>query len=134
MYYGDKRHGKTAAAKEWSEQVLQALSRYKSELKQFRDYFEPSRHIYSVSIEMLVPHDTLYTKKGELTSKVHDLSNIEKPIVDLLFLPKFFEYCENLNIDDRYLGELRSLKTPTLDTWGVNVIIEIKNKPELKSA
>lgn len=131
-YYANKLHGKTAEAREWSEQVLVHLSKYNKELQKFSSSFDTTKHMYSIEIQMLVPSDVLYTKKGEFTSKVHDLSNIEKSLIDLLFLPKFYDEqnCTNLNIDDRYLGELKSVKLPTLDTWGVQIIVELKNRPE----
>jgi hypothetical protein len=129
MYYGNRLHGKTMEAREWTEDVVAQLRRFGPQLKALREHFITTEHMYSVKLEILIPENVLFTKKGELTSKVHDLSNVEKGFLDILFLPKYFEHCQNLNLDDRYLGELCSAKIPTKDTWGLVVHIEIKNKP-----
>jgi hypothetical protein len=134
MYYGNRLHGKTAEAQDWSHEVLFHLSKYKRELKNFRDYFDPSKHVYKMHLTMMVPVDVYYTKKGELTSKIVDLTNWEKPLIDLIMLKKFFGgnvpyQCENLNTDDRYLQYMISEKVPTEQLWGIKVIIEIADKP-----
>lgn len=136
FYYNDKRMGKTMAAREWSANMLHTIGRYAAEFGALRAYFDPKKHCYSVKIKMLVPRSTLYTRSGELTTKVHDLSNIEKSIVDVIFLPEYFSENSlfdtkgpNLNIDDRYLAHLSSSKVPTEDTWGIEVELEILPQP-----
>ncbi len=136
FYYNDKRHGKTQAAREWSSCILHTIAKYSQEFAALRAYFDPKKHVYSFKMKMLVPRSVLYTKGGELTTKVHDLSNIEKPLIDLIFLPDNFseqslfgDKAPNLNVDDRYLAYLSSCKVPTEDTWGIEVELEILPQP-----
>ena len=138
-YYGERRHGKTPEAKQWTTQMLMAISRYNEEFAALRTYFNPKKHVYRMKIQMYIPESTMYTKAGKMTTLVHDLSNVEKSIVDVIFLPKFFseqalfaEKAPNLNIDDRYLQYLSSEKVPTEDYWGIEVELEIVDKPTLK--
>lgn len=116
MYYATKKI-KTQAAREWECTVLHELSKPSilAQLDFMRSRFDKKIHGYEVSIVAYYPETELYTKTGELSSKVHDLSNIEKPLIDLIFLPKYFtqEYpygCKNLNCDDRYIKRLHSEK------------------------
>ena len=129
LYYANVRHGKTKAAKEWTLDVFRQLRKYETELTELREYFEPANHVYGVSMKILIPEHVLFTKAGELTSLVHDLSNVEKPLIDLLFLPKHFNECPQLNVDDRYLCYLRSAKVPTKNSYGIELTIEILSKP-----
>ena len=136
MYYGNRLHGKTAEAKKWSSQILFTISKYSEEFKALREFFNPKKHVYSFKMKMFVPRNVMYTKDGKMTSLIHDLSNVEKPLIDLIFLPKFYseaplfaEKAPNLNIDDRYLQYLSSEKVPTEDFWGIEVELEIKDKP-----
>lgn len=139
-YYGERRHGKTPEAKQWTTQMLMAISRYNEEFAALRKHFNPKKHVYRMKIQIYIPESTMYTKDGKMTSLVHDLSNVEKSIVDVIFLPKFFseqalfaEKAPNLNIDDRYLQYLSSEKVPTADYWGIEVELEITDKPTPKS-
>lgn len=139
-YYGNRQHGKTPEAKQWTTHMLMTISRYNEEFMALRKYFNPKKHVYSMKIKVFIPESTMYTKDGKMTTLVHDLSNIEKSIVDVIFLPKFFseqalfaEKAPNLNIDDRYLQYLSSEKVPTEDYWGIEVELEILDKPTAQS-
>jgi hypothetical protein len=136
LYYNDKRHGKTAEAKKWSTEILVTIGQHINEFKELRELFNPKKHCYSFKMKMLIPETAMYTKDGKMTSLVHDLSNVEKPLIDLIFLPKYFseysifgEKAANLNVDDRYLQYLSSEKVPTVNEWGIIVELEILDKP-----
>ena len=138
-YYGERRHGKTPEAKQWTTHMLMSIGRYKEEFAALRTHFNPKKHVYRMTIKVFIPESTMYTKDGKMTSLVHDLSNIEKSIVDVIFLPKFFseqalfaEKAPNLNTDDRYLQYLSSEKVPTEDYWGLEVELQITDKPTFK--
>ncbi len=113
MFCRDKRH-KTIEAQEWSCSVLVALAskENRKKLKQLRDHFDPKQHVYKVELTFFYPKHVLYTKDGPISARAHDLSNIEKPLLDLLFLPAFYDRynCKNLNIDDKYITHLVSKK------------------------
>lgn len=117
--YCKNRSWKTAEYNQWSCAVFHKLDT-KENLEAFsdlREFFDPLKHAYSVSIRFYYPQNILFTKKGSLSAKAHDLSNIEKPIIDLIFLPCYFDKsspygCKNLNIDDKFIYELSSKKLP----------------------
>lgn len=132
MYYGNRLHGMRSEAKDWQVNVFHGLSHYEAQLGALRSQFKKSKHGYTVTLTWIVPRENLYTKTGELSSRVADLSNIEKALIDCLFLPKHFSNtppygCQNLNIDDRYLKTLTSRKTPG-DEWAVIINVRIVPK------
>ena len=120
MFYGHKKHGKTIAAQEWSCEVLVALAlkENKKKLKEpFFNFFYP-KHI-------------LYTKDGRISGRAHDLSNIEKPLIDLVFLPRYYDLpspygAKNLNIDDKYITHLISKKKAG-KSFKIKITIQIKS-------
>lgn len=133
MYYGERRHGKRPEAINWSEQVLYSLRNYETEFLAINKLFNPKKHSYSITLIMNVPRDIFYTKAGEMSSRVIDLSNFEKPTIDLLMLKKFYgtnypKQAINLNTDDRYLRKLISEKVPA-DEWSIDVIIRMEHLP-----
>ena len=78
---------------------------------------------------MMVPASELYTKDGKLSSRVHDLSNIEKSLVDVMLLKKYSAQespygVQNMLTDDRYLKQLQSRKQ-VAETWGIRISITI---------
>jgi len=116
MYGRDKRH-KTTAFQEWACSILVALAlkENKKKLKELRQYFDPLKHVYKIDLTFFYPDHILYTKEGRVSGRAHDLSNIEKPLVDLIFLPRYYDLpspygAKNLNIDDKYITHLVSKK------------------------
>ena len=116
MFGRDKRH-KTIEAKEWSCSVLVALAlkENKKKLKELREFFNPKEHVYHVDLTFFYPKHILYTKDGLISARAHDLTNVEKPLIDLIFLPVYYERpspygAKNLNIDDKYITHLVSKK------------------------
>lgn len=107
---GNSRFGKSGEAKEWTYLAYSELNKWSKEIKDLKELFSEKEHGYGVELEWFFTRDKLITKKGILSSRAHDLSNVEKNIVDVLFLPSNAPFCENLNIDDRYLIELKSSK------------------------
>lgn len=137
MSYRDKRY-KTKEAQDWSHTVLHHLSQKENKkcLKELREYFNAKEHAYKLDITFYYPKEILHTKDGRISAKSHDISNVEKPLIDLLFLPKYFTEkppygAENLNVDDKYLVEMISRKRAA-DTHGIKVIVEIINLNDLE--
>ena len=134
MFCRDKRH-KTIEAQEWSCSVLVALAlkENKKKLKELRQHFDPMKHVYKVDLTFFYPKHVLYRKDGGISARAHDLSNVEKPLIDLIFLPMFYDRpspygAKNLNIDDKYIIDLRSRKRVGKD-FRMRVTLNIKDLP-----
>lgn len=125
MTYRDKRQ-KTEDFKQWVYGIEEELrlERNQKSLKLLRDYFDPKLHYYSVSLTFYYPAHLIFTKDGYMSAKAHDCSNIEKPLIDIIFLPQY--KVENLEIDDKYIADLHSRKRP-LEGHCIEVELEIKN-------
>lgn len=136
FYYGDKRHGIREEAKDWQYGILAELAKdiNKQIIRSLKDKFNSSLHGYKVSIVYAAPSDTFFTKKGAVSSRQIDLSNCEKSLIDLLFIPKYngvYGAC-NLDIDDKWIMELSSKKTISTDEhYWTMVRIEIIELPKL---
>ena len=109
----------TQAYKDWSATVFHRLSSEENlkALEDLREFFDSEKHSYKVDIKFTYPKNILFTKKGSMSARAHDLSNIEKPLIDLIFLPCYFDKpspygCKNLNIDDKFISALSSKKLP----------------------
>ena len=131
MFCRDKRH-KTIEAQEWSSSILVALAlkENKKKLKELRQHFDYKKHVYKVDLTFFYPKHVLYTKEGPISARAHDLSNIEKPLIDLIFLPLYYDRpspygAKNLNIDDKYITHLISKKRAG-KSFKIKVSIQIK--------
>ena len=134
MFCRDKRH-KTIEAQEWSCSILVALAlkENKKKLKELRQYFDPKKHVYKVDLTFFYPKHVLHKKEGGISARAHDLSNVEKPLIDLIFLPMFYDRpspygAKNLNIDDKYIIDLRSRKRVGKD-FRMRVTLNIRDLP-----
>lgn len=109
--FRDKRH-QTPEYRQWIVHICNHLLKPKAQntMKKFRDCFNPKKHRVSIDITFNYPEEILFTKKGSMSAKAHDVSNIEKPLIDVLFLPRYFDRCKNLNIDDKYISDMSSRK------------------------
>jgi hypothetical protein len=128
--YGPKKF-KTPAARDWEMTVMHQLNSEENLTKfsRLREAFNPDIHGYSVSITVYYPESKFYTKGGDISAHTHDVSNYEKPLVDLLFLPKYFDQqspygCRNLNVDDKYIIRMFSRKAPGPD-FSVKVVLKV---------
>lgn len=123
MYYRD-RSIISNSAREWQRTISLYLEddKIQEKIKQFKDYFDPQQHALKISIYGFYPKEELITKKGILSNKAFDLSNVEKPIIDLLTSKKYStDRCKNLEIDDKNLIELHSYK-------GISDLEQFKDK------
>ena len=137
LWCRDKRY-KTVEAQAWASTILVALSlkENKKKLKELRQYFDPMKHVYKVELTFFYPDHVLYTKQGYVSSKAHDLSNVEKPLIDLIFLPRFYDRpspygAKNLNIDDKYILQLTS-KKQSGKSFKIKISLHIKPTPNQK--
>lgn len=134
--YGSIGQGfyKTSSATEWTYQVFDSLSQPETleKLKKLREAFDPNLHTYRIKLIATYPHSEFITKKGQISSRTIDITNWEKPLIDCIFLPKFFDSvppygCANLNIDDKFLTEMHSKKKAG-DEYKIEIEIEILSR------
>jgi len=130
MYYSQKNI-KTADAREWTAQILFALNDSKVEkaLEDLRENFDPMRHSYKFDFTFYYPRHLFFTKKGDVSSKTLDQTNVEKPLQDILCSSQYFrrpcpEGAANLNINDRYVTDVISRKRPS-EAHSIEIEIEI---------
>lgn len=112
MYYRD-RSIITKDAREWQLKVLDYLSdpKIQTQIKQFKEHFDIEKHLLQVEIQHYYPESFFITKKGSVSSKTFDLSNIEKPLIDLVLCHRYSgEKYKNLEIDDKNIIYLKSSK------------------------
>lgn len=130
--YGKARF-KTTAARQWSGEVFHYLNidENAEKLTELREKFNHKKHYFSVTIKAYIPKKILFTKSGHLSQRAHDLSNIEKPLIDLFFLPDYCGKkppygCNNINRDDKYVLKLNSEKLVSkTDEHYIEITIEI---------
>lgn len=115
--YCKNRAFKSPAFNEWSSGIFHRLSSEENlqAMKNIREFFNPATHAVHVDLKFYYPSNILYTKKGSVSAKSHDISNVEKPLIDLIFLPTYYNKsipygCPNLNMDDKYITSMRSQK------------------------
>lgn len=116
MYFG-RRDQKTTAYRDWEVGFLHELRRPEPQaaLKDLREAFVLHTHAYRARIIWYTPRASFLTKEGNLSNRTFDVTNVEKPIIDLIFLPKYHVQpvpygCKNLNVDDKQLLSLTSGK------------------------
>ncbi len=121
MYYRDRRH-KSQDYRDWELAVVQAMSskHVQQELAKLRDKFDAGQHGFVVRFDAQYPKQVLFNKQGQISSRAEDLTNWEKPLLDLLFLPKTHVQpapygCPNLNCDDKHVLRLVSSKSVSKD-------------------
>lgn len=112
-YFYGNRSIKRREAVEWETTIIEQLrsKEIQKSIEDFRQRFNPEHHSLSIDLCFAYPEATMITKKGTLSSRAFDLSNVEKPIIDVTFLEK---YCtstiKNLMVDDKFLTKMRSEK------------------------
>ena len=92
---------KTGAYKAWASEFLYRISEY--DFSELQQAYEKHRGVLSVHIVAIYPEQIYYNSFGKISSKTFDVSNIEKPILDLLFNT-------SLGIDDRNVEWMTSRK------------------------
>jgi hypothetical protein len=134
MHYSDART-KTTEYHEWASNIMHQLS-YKANklaLAELREKFDPKKHDFVVHMSAIYPPNIFTTKEGILSSRTIDCSNWEKPLIDLFFDKQYFDRpspygCENLNINDKHIIRLMSLKKPGTAN---QLVVSIKIVPRI---
>lgn len=66
-----------------------------------------------------------YNKHGQVSAKTFDITNCEKPLVDLI-MNNF------MNVNDRYLTVCVSSKGPVMDRQSIDITIKLLSEEESK--
>lgn len=126
---------KTAQANEWNISAFEALNSDENQeaINKLKKYFDYKKHQYSIKIIAHFPRSHFYKKDGTLSSKSMDVSNFEKAVIDVLFLPK---HCNrpapfgvnNLEVDDKYITKCIGEKRATdHEHHFIKIILGIKD-------
>lgn len=113
-YYGNRKFGMKKEAKEWSYGVNWELARHEERFKELKSQFDEKKH--GLKVSFLFIYKDFFTKSGTISSKIYDLTNCEKLLLDLIvdsahYGPAPYK-SPNLNINDKYVVELVSKKRP----------------------
>lgn len=129
----------TTHFKQWTTNALINLSKNgnKKKIEEIKDQFNPNKHYIHLEITSFYPREQMFTASGSISSKTHDLSNIEKPLIDVLFLPKFHGVGSimkgpNLNMDDKYIKSMLSVQKAA-DDHLIEITIEFKPLEDVES-
>ena len=132
--YG-KQKFKTTQAREWSYQVFNHLNHISNikNMKAFRESFNSDIEAIEADLTFYFPEDIILLKKGGISGRAFDITNMEKCIVDLIFDKQYFEKdppygCENLNLDDKYIISMQSRKRVSPD-GEFSMVIKLKTIP-----
>jgi len=125
---------RTVECREWGDNILAQLQNpdLQLEFQEFRKSLNKREGII-ISITYNIADNIFYTKKGEISRRSMDLSNIEKLLIDLIFDTRFCgreingKVIHNLAIDDKLIVDMHSKKKPT--EGEPYITIEIKHAP-----
>ena len=114
-HYRDKRH-KTAEARAWEQEVLFLLEEHKSLLDVAAEHIKRGGE-FTVYLTFSYPKHIFYNKLDQVSAKTFDLTNVEKPIIDLIFL-------QTMGCDDRYITQVVSRKQVGA-SYGIDIKIRL---------
>ena len=109
-----------------------------ADLAKINKVFDPTIHSLSVSYRFCFPSNKLLTKKGTISARSSDLTNIEKLVQDNIFDHRFNgreiedQIVQNLDIDDKFITQLQSYKvlSPVKNQFLIQGGIEILSLEE----
>lgn len=135
-YFYGNRSVKRREAVQWETCMVELLrpEEYQKAFKELKDQFDPKEHCLIVEITCYYPKEILITKKGTLSAKAFDISNTEKPIIDVIFLEKYAtSTISNIGIDDKYIVDMISKKRYS-DKHKIEIKIQLKNLQYLEES
>ena len=136
--YYKRSFTRTADCRAWGDAILVQLQddAIQAEFEALRASFETG-HSLHVNLVFFIPQSKFYTKKGDLSRRAQDLSNVEKLLIDLIFDPRFEgrfvdgQEISNLSMDDKYITLLVSEKVPTEHEHRIKVDINLRTHQDL---
>lgn len=132
-YY--KNRQRTQACRAWGDSILEQLFKMKDEFNEFNKYVmeDINNQNLTVSLTFCMPKEDMFTKKGKVSRRGQDLTNIEKLFIDLLFDKRYNERgWVNLNLDDTLITRLISeKKVSKSNSYEIRVKISTRSNTEL---
>jgi hypothetical protein len=116
MTYKDARL-KTKEYRLWHAQFQKELEPYAKKFNDINKAWNNGGAHLELRIEVVYPENIFYTKAGHVSAKTFDVSNIEKPIQDLVVR-------HAAGIDDRFVTKLVSTKRAGLH-HEINIELEL---------
>ncbi len=109
---------KTQDAREWEAIVLWHLKDRAQPLADMADKWRLSGGTFSITIKNNYPRQMYYNRFGQVSAKTFDITNCEKPLVDLIMNT-------HMGIDDRNLVLCTSSKGPVDGPNSVDITLEL---------
>ncbi|GAC1502995.1 MAG: hypothetical protein NVS1B10_07950 [Candidatus Saccharimonadales bacterium] len=106
----------TSEYKSWATEVLARLEEFKA-LHDLALEHASKGGVFHVSLVAEFPHSVFYNKAGEVSSKTIDITNHEKPFIDLLF-------GHFMNVNDKFIVSMVSRKAAGA-TYGIRCEVEL---------
>jgi len=133
-YYGNRSIKKTEA-RNWEHSMIELLKpeECQKQLEHLKELFDPKKHCITISILCLYPEEIFFTQKGTISAKTFDVSNVEKPIIDVIFLEKYATTkITNVGIDDKFIIDMHSYKR-SYHKNEIRIKIQIENLEYLEN-
>lgn len=98
---------KTAAYKDWYTMVSHEIvhAQYWPQLQKLAETFKLNGGAFNVILETHYPTSIFYAKNGHISAKTYDLTNTEKPLIDLIF-------GDLMDVNDKNIVRVVSTKHP----------------------
>jgi Holliday junction resolvase RusA-like endonuclease len=124
----------TQEAREYRGSFLSQLQAYSDELKALSKTFQPTKHSIALSCHFKMPQSEYFTNKGYISARSQDLDNLLKLNIDCLCNAEYndpkwlkkkqrsprekkfysdLKAIQNLDIDDKFISEIHTGKSPT---------------------
>lgn len=116
LFYRDGKR-KTQEARNWEITVFDALNtaEHLASMAILRQDFDAKLHAFEIELTCFYPAELFRTKEGNISSRTQDITNWEKPLVDLIFLDRYSFSAPpfgvaNIQIDDKFIVSMLSQK------------------------
>lgn len=115
-YYYKNRAMKTKEAREYEQLVLAHLGESAKGLLALADKWRISGGVFHIAICNNYPATIFYNRHGQISAKTFDVSNIEKPLLDLIFI-------HYMGVDDKHVVAMKSCKQ--VGSIGIDIAVEL---------
>jgi hypothetical protein len=123
---GNKRLYPTPKFRNWRDRVIKALDNpdAAAQMTEFKEQIDSDKHGLYFIITHKINEKSFYTNNGAISIRSKDITNIEKPLVDIICDSKLSERKDftNLGIDDRFIVGQHSTKQ-SYDCDRIDIII-----------
>ena len=129
-YYRNRK--RTQEAREWGKEIHNQIKKpsISQKLEKFRKAFSAQRHVISVTYTFGIPFEKYFTKTGAISTRANDLTNVEKPLQDLIFDKRYRERdgIPTLAIDDKFVKRCLSISEPS-NKYYITISLSLIPKP-----